>query len=149
LYFLNSTFLKWRKRMEKLIIKKIGFGMRLHHNRSEGHRKDDWLIFLIVWRHACFRDWHEHHFDSGCQIWCQFHQCLTISFYASRSRKQTNSFKLSLSFCNFGIFGRKSYVLNVDETDPWCQFHQRSMSSFCASRFTMIWIMVYSIECTV
>ncbi len=132
--FLIQIFWNGGKGWKNWSSKKIGLGMRLHHNRSEGHGKDDWLIFLIVWRHACFRDWHEHHFDTGCQIWCQFHQCFTISFYASRSRKHKNSFKLSVSFCNFGIFGRKSWALNVDEIAP---FHQRSTYSFYARRSQM------------
>jgi len=61
------------------------------------------------------------HRNTVCQdIWAQFHQHSTYSFYACRSQKRQTTLLTWLSFCAFGICVRKSCMYNVDEIDTWC-----------------------------
>ena len=48
----------------------------------------------------------------------QFHQHFMQSFYAPRSQKRKNSFKLSIFLQFWDLHMRKSFAENVDEIDP-------------------------------
>jgi len=67
------------------------------------------------------------------EIWGQFHQHSTSSFYVYRSQKSKKDSQVVSLFCTFGICAPKSCTKNVDEIDTWCQYHQQfTCSCFCS-----------------
>ena len=50
-----------------------------------------------------------------------FTNIFTLRFYARRFQKGKKTDDLTVYFCAFEIYERKSCTLNVDEIDPWFQ----------------------------
>jgi len=70
------------------------------------------------------------HSRKGRNIFGQFHQHFTSSFYACRFQKHKKDWWLDCIFCTFRICSCKSWTLNTDEIDTWKSSWQQHIINF-------------------